>query len=106
MRGLVLLWSLAVMIVWGGTLQAQYEAPHEAGGRPETEAAPERKRPPPVVYSTPKQETPGRTATRPPDYSDYEQLFYQKEMWEQYQEDYQQQHRPQPRPRPRTGGAN
>jgi len=97
--------ALIFLLAPAGLLSAQEPAPHGVGGEPDLEAAQPRRQLPPVVYSTPKPEpSPSRSEGRAPDYNDFEQLHYQKEMWEQYQRENHQPQRPQPRPRPRPKG--
>lgn len=78
-----------------GALQARNEVADSVSGAPETEYSPPRPARPPVTYSTPDTET-MKAPPAPGGYlqQDFENLYYQKEMWRQYQEDYEKKHRP------------
>lgn len=86
---------------------AQDDVAGSVTGAPETETSSPRPVRPPVKYSTPDAET----MKSPPaplgiPQQDFENLYYQKEMWREYLKDYEMNHRPQPRDSRRTGSTD
>jgi len=91
----LLLLALAAAPAWGQSSPR----PDAAEGVPEPDQAPPRPHRPPVRYSTPQAGTPEGRVPPSANFDDFEKLYYQKEMWNQYRRDYEKFHRPRPEPR-------
>ena len=93
----IVLLVILAMAFSGSRAGAQNEPAPNLGGRPNSEDARPKKNPPPVTYSTPTPEIQARQPQPAVPDDDFEKLYYQKEMWRQYQNDYQNNKHPQPR---------